>query len=52
MQTHMEGEFFITFLTEMYLKKLNAFQLSFPHFRVNSLTVILNYQSRDENVSF
>ena len=37
---------------EMYVKELVAFSLSFPHFRVNILTVILNYQSRDENLSF
>ena len=37
---------------EMYLKELVAFSLSFPHFRVNILTVILIYQSRDENLSF
>ena len=36
----------------MYLKELVAFSLSFPHFRVNILTVILIYQSRDENLSF
>ena len=45
MQTHIEGEFFRTFLTEKYLEKLVAFQLSFPHFRVNSLTVIPEFQS-------
>ena len=42
----------------MYLKKLVAVSLSFPHFRVNILTVhsqhsyVLNYQSRDENLCF
>ena len=36
----------------MYRKELVALSLSFPHFRVNILAVILNYQSRDENLSF
>ena len=36
----------------MYLKELVAFSLSFPHFAVNILTVILIYHSRDENLSF
>ena len=33
----------------MYLKEFVALLLSFPHFRVNILTV--NSQSRDENLS-
>ena len=36
----------------MNLKELVVFSLSFPHFRVNILTVILIYQSRDEHLSF
>ena len=40
-QTHIQGEFIRTFLiaSEMYLKELVALSLSFPHFRVNILTV-------------
>ena len=40
----MQGQFFRTFLitSEIYLKELVAKSLSFPHFRVNILTV--NFQ--------
>ena len=39
--THIQGEFLRTFLvsSEMYLKELVGLSLSFPHFRVNILTI-------------
>ena len=41
MSIQIQGEFIRTFLiaSEMYLKELVALSLSFPHFRVNILTV-------------
>ena len=39
--TRIQGEFLTTFLiaSEMYLKELVVLSLSFPHFKVNILTV-------------
>ena len=37
--------------SEMYLKELVALSLSFPHFRVNILTVNSQYKLRDEKCS-